>query len=246
MVGTGPGPIDLMSLRAVDRIKKAQVVTGYKTYLDLIPELLAHGQEIVASGMMQEVDRCRKALELAEKGKSVALVCGGDPGIYAMAGLVFEIARSKALKTKIEIIPGIPALSSCAAVLGAPVMHDFAAVSLSDLLTPWDVIESRLQHAAKADFVIVIYNPASKKRRDHIKRAAGIILEHRRAQTPAGIVTGAFRKDQSIQLTTLGRLAEDNELSINMQSTVIVGNSRTFSWQGKMVTPRGYENKYTI
>jgi len=245
VVGTGPGPVNLMSRRATDTIKKARVVAGYRTYLDLVSELLGPGQEIIGSGMMQEVERCRSALEHAEQGKSVALVCGGDPGIYAMAGLVFELARAGNIRTEIEVIPGIPALSACAALLGAPLMHDFASISLSDLLTPWEIIEKRLRLAAEADFVIAIYNPTSRKRRGHLRKARDIILEHRGHETPAGIVTAAYRKGQGIYLTTLSELP-DHEHHVNMQSTVIVGNSKTFTWDGRIITPRGYENRYSI
>ncbi len=234
-----------MNPRAIEAIKTAQMVAGYRTYLDLVSELLSPAQEIIGSGMMQEVERCRKALDQAQAGRSVALVCGGDPGIYAMAGLVFELARAGNIRTGIEVIPGIPALSACAALLGAPLMHDFAAVSLSDLLTPWEIIEKRLRLAAEADFVIAIYNPASKKRRCHLRRARDIILEHRGPETPAGIVTAAYRKGQVIHLTTLSGLPA-HERHVNMQSTVIVGNSKTFTWDGRMVTPRGYETKYHI
>ena len=245
MVGTGPGPVDLICPRARDAIAAAQVVLGYRTYLELISELLRPDQEITGSAMMQEVERCSKALDLASQGRSVALVCGGDPGIYAMAGLVYQLARAEGQPVDIEIIPGIPALSACAALLGAPLMHDFAAISLSDLLTPWEIIERRLKLAAEADFVIAIYNPASKKRREHIKKAATMILEHRSPDTPVGVVTAAYRSGQSIQLVTLDQLASKC-LDITMQSTVIVGNSRTFTWNNRMITPRGYEDKYAI
>ncbi len=243
MVGTGPGPIDLMSQRAIDAIKSAHVVAGYKTYLKLISRLLRSGQQVIGSNMMQEVERCKKALKLAHDGKSVALVCGGDPGIYAMAGLVFELARAANYQVPIEIIPGISALNACAALLGAPLMHDFAAISLSDLLTPWELIEKRLRFAAKADFVIALYNPASKRRREHLKRAGAIIMKHRRPETPAGVVTGAFRDEQAITLTTLLKLVNEDQ-PVTMQSTVIIGNSNTFAWNGHMITPRGYESKY--
>ncbi len=245
MVGTGPGPVDLICPRARDAIKNARIIAGYRTYLDLISEILDPGQEIIGSNMMQEVERCSKAVELAAKGESVTLVCGGDPGIYAMAGLVFQVARTRDLDIDIEVIPGIPALSACAALLGAPLMHDFSAVSLSDLLTPWKVIENRLRLAAEGDFVIVIYNPSSKKRHGHLKKAAGIIMGHRSPETPAGIVTAAYREDQSIHITSLKRLARGDHTA-NMQSTVVVGNSRSFTWNGHMVTPRGYEDKYDL
>jgi len=198
--------------------------------------------------MRQEVDRCAKAVELAQEGRTVAVICSGDPGIYAMAGLVFEVlsrqpsAVSRQL-VNVEIIPGIPALSSCASRLGAPLMHDFASISLSDLLTPWELIEKRLEGAAAADFVIVIYNPKSKGRQDHIKKARDIILKHRSPGTPVGIVKGATRDNETVAITDLKNML-DNE--IDMQSTVIIGNSNTFTWQGQMVTPRGYEKKYKI
>jgi len=158
IVGTGPGGLDHLTAVAKDAIKRATTIIGYSTYLDLIPELLV-GKEVLSSSMMQEVDRCRRALELAEAGHDIALVCGGDPGIYAMAGLVFELAAERDSPADIQVIPGIAALNSCAARLGAPLMHDFAAISLSDLLTPWPLIERRIEAAAEADFVIVLYNP---------------------------------------------------------------------------------------
>ena len=215
---------------------------GYKTYLDLIPELI-EGREVVSSAMMQEVDRSRKALEMATSGKTVSLVSGGDPGIYAMAGLVFEMAQQQDSQVTIEVIPGIAAVNGCAARLGAPLMHDFAAISLSDLLTPWPLIEKRLDAAASADFVIAIYNPKSKKRTEHIVKAREIILKHRSPETPVGVVTAATRENEQITLTTLGNLLEAD---INMQSTVIIGNSMTFRWRDYLITPRGYSDKYKL
>lgn len=243
VVGLGPGATDLMAPRALKALQEAQVVVGYRTYLDLVRDCLNPQSEVLSSSMMQEIDRCRKALELAESGKKVALVCGGDPGIYAMAGLVFELARDSDTAVPIDIIPGIAALNACAAVLGAPLMHDFAAISLSDLMTPWEVIERRLQAVAPADFVVVIYNPKSKKRTDQIMRARDIMLEHRVPGTPVGIVSGAARPHETVRLTTLAAMLDEE---IGMQSTVIVGNSQTFVWQGKMVTPRGYSAKYGL
>lgn len=193
--------------------------------------------------MMKEVDRCRTSLELVLEGKTVALVCGGDPGIYAMAGLVFEMAREHNIDCAIEIIPGIAAINGCAARLGAPLMHDFAAVSLSNLLTPMELIEKRLEAAASADFVVAIYNPKSKKRTEQIHRAREIFLKYRDPQTPVGIVTAATRENETIILTTLEKMLE---CEIGMQSTVMVGNSQTYIWNEKMVTPRGYTGKYKI
>lgn len=231
-----------MTIAAKDAIERAAIIIGYKTYLDLIPELLTD-KEVLSSAMMQEVDRCRRALELAEAGQEIALVCGGDPGIYAMAGLVFELAAERNSRAAIEVVPGLAALNSCAARLGAPLMHDFAAISLSDLLTPWPLIEKRLSAAASADFVIVLYNPKSKKRSGHIGRARELILAHRPGSTPVGIVTAATRDNESISITTLNDLLE---AEINMQSTVIIGNSKTYRWREFMITPRGYADKYDL
>jgi len=243
VVGTGPGAADLIAPRARAAIEGAEVIVGYRTYLDLVASFFHPGQEILSSAMMQEVERCRRALELAESGKQVALVCGGDPGIYAMAGLVFELAKETGLAAPIEIIPGIAALNACAAILGAPLMHDFACVSLSDLLTPWELIEKRLEASAMADFVTVIYNPRSKKRTSQIERAREIFLQHRRPETPVGIVGAATREAESVRLTTLAVMLD---AEIHMQSTVIIGNSTTFVFRQRMITPRGYAGKYNL
>ncbi len=242
VVGTGPGSLDHITPAAVRSIRDADVIIGYRTYLDLLPDLLV-GKEVISSSMMQEVERCCSALRMAEEGKRVVMVSGGDPGIYAMAGLLFEIAAEVGSETGIEVVPGIAAVNSCAARLGAPLMHDFATISLSDLLTPWETIERRLHAAASADFVIAIYNPKSKKRVEHIARAREILLQYRNPQTPVGIVRAATRLDESVLLTDLEHLLE---AEITMQTTVIVGNSRTYSWRGRMVTPRGYRDKYRL
>ncbi len=229
-------------------------VAGYTTYIDLIRPLI-QGKQIVSTAMKKEIDRVSAALDLVLGGTACAVVSSGDPGIYAMAGLVLEMCRERDIaiagahdgdkgdRMAIEIVPGIPALCSGASLLGAPLTHDFAVISLSDLLTPWETIESRLQAAASADFVIVIYNPKSRRRTDHLTRAQEIILAHRDAATPVGIVTGAMRDNQRIVLTTLDRL---HEAEVDMQTTVFVGNSNTFTYDGLMVTPRGYTNKYDI
>ncbi len=242
VIGTGPGSMENLTPAARDNVLGADVIIGYKTYLDLIPDLLKE-KEVLSSSMMQEVDRCNKAFEIAETGKQVALVSGGDPGIYAMAGLVYEIAALKNSKVEIRVIPGIAAVNACAARLGAPLMHDFATISLSDLLTPWELIEKRLEAAVQADFVLAIYNPKSKKRAEHIVRAREILLKYRSGDTPVGIVTAATRENEVICLTSLTSMLEAD---INMQSTVIVGNSTTFTWNGFMITPRGYRDKYKL
>ena len=242
VVGTGPGSADYMTVAAINALKNSDVIIGYKTYLELIPEFL-EGKEVISSEMMKEVDRCRKALDIAEEGQTIALVCGGDPGIYAMAGLVFEMAQKSNTTCKIEILPGLAAVNSCAARLGAPLMHDFAAVSLSDLLTPWPLIEKRLEAVAMADFVTAIYNPKSKKRTEQIVKAREIFLKHRKPETVVGIVTAATRENETIVITTLDEMLKSE---IGMQSTVIIGNSQTYKWNDLMVTPRGYSDKYSL
>lgn len=242
VVGTGPGAESSMTEEAKNTILNSDVVIGYKTYLDQIQGLLAD-VEVVSSNMMQEVDRCEKAFELVEAGKTVALVSGGDAGIYAMAGLVLEMASIRTNSPEIKIIPGIAAVNGCAARLGAPLMHDFCTISLSDLLTPWEVIVKRLHMAADADFVIALYNPKSKKRVKHIVEAKEIVLKYRNGTTPVGIVTGASRDNETVVITDLEHMLEHD---INMQSTVIIGNSTTFCWNDFMITPRGYRDKYSF
>lgn len=218
------------------------MIIGYKTYLDLI-EPLIKDKQVISSAMMQEVDRVKKALDIAASGKKVSLISGGDPGIYAMAGLVFDIAKNLNYQTEIEIIAGIAALNSCAERLGAPLMHDFASISLSDLLTPWEVIEKRLEAAASADFVMVIYNPKSKKRDWQLDSAVDIVRRFREKNTPVGIVKSSTRADEKIIISTLDRL---DTAAVDMQSTVIFGNSKSYIWNNKMVTPRGYLDKYHL
>ena len=260
IVGTGPGGIEHITPRAQEAIRESDAIVGYGTYLDLIEDLIKDKQ-IISTGMTQEVDRCGKAVELALSGKTVSIISGGDPGIYAMAGLVFELLSGKAGKREsgevcksflarfpasslsVEVIPGISALNACAARLGAPLMHDFASISLSDRLTPWKLIEKRLESAAMADFVIVLYNPKSKGRPEHIKKAREIIMKYRNPDTPAGIVKGAMRENEEIVITNLKNMLEYN---IDMQTTVIIGNSQTFVWDNLMITPRGYEKKFKI
>lgn len=242
IVGTGPGAQDYIIPAAAKVILQADIIIGYKTYLDLIGELIS-GKEIISSQMMQEVDRVNKGLKLAESGKKVVLISGGDPGIYAMAGLAFEVARAQESSVEIAVVAGIAALNSCAERLGAPLMHDFATISLSDLLTPWELIEKRLQAVAAADFVIVIYNPKSKKRDWQLGRALEIISKHRELSTPIGYVKAATRENEEINITTLEHFDPE---TVDMQTTVIIGNSKTFSWHGKMITPRGYKGKYQL
>lgn len=241
VVGIGPGGLNHMTFEARDAIERAEVVVGYQAYLDFIEPLLA-GKEIISSGMTREVERCRKALETAVAGKTVALVSSGDAGIYGMAGLVMELAGGREphdVVPEIVVVPGVSALQAAASVLGAPLMHDFAVISLSDLLTPWDAIERRLALAAAGDFVIALYNPRSKGRVRHLEEAREIILSSRSAGVPVGIVRHACRKGEEKRVTTLGEMLS---CPVDMFSLVIVGNSSTYvDDAGRMITPRGYE-----
>jgi cobalt-precorrin 5A hydrolase / precorrin-3B C17-methyltransferase len=242
VVGTGPGSADYLTPRALQAIEQSDSVVGYGPYLDLISGLIS-GKEVICTGMAQEIDRCRRAIELAREGRTVSVVSGGDPGIFAMAGLVLELLKKTDVSSaspRVEVVPGISALNACAARLGAPLMHDFAAISLSDRLTSWQTIAARLDAAAKADFVIVLYNPKSKGRSTHIEKAREIIARHRSPHTPVGIVRAAMREDESVKIFDLTTMPF---CEIDMQTTVIVGNSMTVVWNGLMITPRGYEKK---
>jgi precorrin-3B C17-methyltransferase len=229
------------------------VVVGYKTYVDLVQPLLT-GQEVVATGMMGELQRCQLAIDRALAGEKVALVSSGDVGVYGMAGLALEICQERGLKLgplgrgpevdlALEVVPGVPALTAAAALLGAPLMHDFVAISLSDLLTPWEVIQKRMEAAAAADFVIVIYNPKSKKRDWQLGRVREMILKHRQAETPVGIVSRAMREGQEVIVTTLAEMLQH---PVDMQTIIIIGNSQTYAAGGYMITPRGYLDKYEL
>ncbi|ACM18415.1 cobalt-precorrin-3 C17-methyltransferase and adenosylcobyric acid synthetase [Geotalea daltonii FRC-32] len=238
IVGIGPGGLNHMTFEAREALASSDVIVGYKTYLDFITPLLA-GKEVVSSGMLKEVERCNQALSIACSGKSVALVSSGDAGVYGMAGLALELAENLPAPPDIIIIPGVSAVQAAAAVLGAPLMHDFAVISLSDLLTPWPVIEKRVAAAAAADFVIALYNPKSKGRTMQIEAAQAIIAAQRAAGTPVGIVRNACREGEDMVVTTLDQMLDHD---IDMFSIVIIGNSATFVDQkGRMVTPRGYK-----
>ena len=243
----GPGREDHITPAARKALENSEVVIGYRTYLDLIRPILGN-QETVASSMRQELQRVNQALDRALAGETVSLVSSGDAGIYGMAGLVLEVCRAKEIPVapepeglQITFVPGVPAFAAAGSLLGAPLMHDFAAISLSDLLTPWEIIEKRLRMAAEGDFVVAIYNPKSKKRDWQVSRAQEILLEHRQGATPVGIVSRATREGEEITITDL-----ENMLSytIDMQTVIIVGNSRTFTHGSLLVTPRGYLDKY--
>ena len=238
MVGIGPGDSRSMTQEARLAIEQAETVVGYHAYLDLVSGLV-EGKPVVGSGMRQEIDRCEAAVRLAEAGASVAVVSSGDPGIYGMAGLVLELVLKLPEKSrpKVRVIPGVSAVSAAAAALGAPLMHDFAVISLSDLMTPWDLIEKRVRAAAEADFVLAIYNPKSAKRTRHIEKVREIVLQSRPESTPVGVVHAATREDEKIVVTTLAKFTEEK---INMFTIVIIGNSQTFRQGSFIVTPRGY------
>ena len=236
MVGIGPGNRLDRTRRAEQAIEDSQVVAGYHLYLEHIVDLTA-GKELIASGMMQETERCRAALQRATEGAVVALVSSGDPGVYGMAGLALEMADAEGFDVAIEIVPGISAANSAAARLGAPLMLDYACISLSDLLVPWESIRTRLEALAAADLVVALYNPRSKKRIRQLEEAVAIMRRHRGDGTSVGIVTAIGESDEQITLTTLERLLE---AEVGMRSTVIIGNSSSLCLNGRLITPRGY------
>lgn len=246
LVGFGPGHAEHITARARSALMESEVIVGYNTYVDLIRPLLTT-QQIVRTGMTEEVSRAQEAVRLAEAGKKVAVISSGDAGVYGMAGLVYEVLIEKGWHPEtgidVEVIPGISAINSCASLLGAPVMHDACTISLSDHLTPWEVISKRIEAAAAADFVIALYNPRSGRRTKQIIETQKILLKHRSPDTPVGLVKSAYRERQQVVLTTLGRML-DHE--IGMLTTVLIGNGSTFVHEGLMITPRGYQRKYTL
>ncbi|EAK8401356.1 precorrin-3B C(17)-methyltransferase [Listeria monocytogenes] len=236
VIGIGPGDKRLMTGEALQAIEDAEVIVGYVTYIKLIKELIKD-KEVVKTGMRREIDRCQEAVDIALTGKKVAVVSSGDAGIYGMAGLVLELAEKSNPDLEVKVIPGITASIGAAAVLGAPIMHDFCHISLSDLMTPWEVIEKRLTHAAMADFVVCFYNPRSKGRANHLTNAFQKMMEHKSGDTVVGIVKDVGRKEERKIITTMRDI--DYEL-VDMTTMVIVGNKETYVKNGKMITPRGY------
>lgn len=243
MVGIGPGGKEHRTLRCEAAIREAQVVAGYTTYTELISDLLA-GKEVISTGMTREVERVRAALQRAAAGKIVALVSSGDPGIYGMAGLALEMNAAEKFHVAIEIVPGLSAANMANAILGAPLMLDFATLSLSNLLVSWEMIRQRLEAVAAADLVVALYNPKSKGRTTQIEEAAAIFLKMRSPDTPVAVVTAAGCEDQTVALSTLGEFLA---CKISMRSVVIIGNSTTrflpdpLTGRNWMLTPRGYE-----
>ena len=236
VVGLGPGGSRWMTWEARAALEQAEVLCGYTVYLDLIRGEFPD-KEYFSTPMTQEIERCRAALERARSGRTTALVCSGDAGVYGMAGPVLELAPQFP-EVDIQVVPGVTAALAGAAVLGAPLMHDFAVLSLSDLLTPWEVIRRRLELAAQGDFVLCLYNPSSRRRRDHLRMACDIVLAHRGPETVCGWVRNAGRAQEEHQVLTLGEL---QEAQVDMFTTVFIGSAATRRIGDRMVTPRGYE-----
>lgn len=236
VVGLGPGGSRWMTWEARAALEQAEVLCGYTVYLDLIRGEFPD-KEYFSTPMTQEIERCRAALERARSGRTTSLVCSGDAGVYGMAGPVLELAPQFP-EVEIQVVPGVTAALAGAAVLGAPLMHDFAVLSLSDLLTPWEVIRRRLELAAQGDFVLCLYNPSSRRRRDHLRMACDIVLAHRGPETVCGWVRNAGRAQEEHQVLTLGEL---REAQVDMFTTVFIGSAATRRIGDRMVTPRGYE-----
>ena len=239
IVGIGPGNISEMTPKARLAIETAEIIAGYNTYIKLIPELVS-GKKIIGTAMMQEVERCQMAIEEARAGTNVAIISSGDAGIYGMAGLIIDMILKlpESEQPQFEVIAGVSAVNAAAAILGAPLMHDFAVISLSDLMTDWELIKKRVECAAMGDFVIALYNPKSKKRVKNILEVQEILLQYKNKNTPVGIVTNAGRLDECKIISTLENFTNEE---INMFSLVLIGNSKTYVKAGFMITPRGYE-----
>lgn len=234
VVGIGPGNMEDISVRAYKTLKNVDVIAGYITYIDLVKDGFKE-KEFYVSGMKKEIDRCEKVLELAKEGKTVALISSGDAGIYGMAGIMIEVALGSGID--VEVIPGITSSVAGASLVGAPLMHDQAIISLSDLLTDWEVITKRIDRASEGDFVISLYNPKSKGRTEQIVEAREIMLKHKAPSTPVALLRHVGREDENYTLTNLDEMLN---YEIDMFTVVIVGNSKTYVKEGKMITPRGY------
>jgi precorrin-3B C17-methyltransferase len=237
VVGIGPGNLEHMSIKALKIINNTQVIVGYKTYINLIKDLIVN-QEVIGNGMRGEKQRCYEALVKAKKGKSVTIISSGDSGVYAMAGLMLEIISKEDIDIKVEVIPGITSANGAASSLGAPIMHDHVYISLSDLLTDWELIKKRVKLACEGDFVICIFNPKSKGRPNHINEVRDIMLKYKNENTLVGIVNKAKREDENIVITNLKNMLDHN---IDMTTMIIIGNSNTYTFKNYMITPRGYQ-----
>ncbi|EMA56405.1 precorrin-3B C(17)-methyltransferase [Halococcus thailandensis] len=248
-VGLGPGQAEGMTQRARAALMAAEHIVGYTTYIDLLPaEVIESADDLYDTPMCGEVSRTEEAIDRALAGNDVAIIGSGDPNVYALSGLALEILESKgatASMVDFEVVPGVPAAQSCGARLGAPLVNDTVSISLSDHLTPMEDIESRLHAVAGEGFTVAIYNPWSRKRRENFEACCEILLEHRASDTPVGIVHGAGREDEEVEIVELGELEELGETDlIDMTTTILVGNEETYVWDDRMVTPRGYESKY--
>lgn len=237
VVGIGPGEYEQMTLRAIHALENCDTIVGYTVYVDLVKEHFA-GKEFLTTPMRKEVDRCILAFEEAKKGKTVAMICSGDAGVYGMSGLMLELGENYP-EVQVEVIPGVTAATGGAAVLGAPLIHDFCLISLSDLLTPWEKIEKRLLLASEADFAICLYNPSSKKRHDYLKKACDLMMQYKSEETVCGIVKNIGREGETYQILTLKEL---RDTEVDMFTTVFIGNSQTQRIGNAMVTPRGYRH----
>lgn len=237
VVGMGPGAYEQMTIKAVRVLESCDVIVGYTVYTDLLQGYFPE-KVYLTTPMKQEIKRCEMAFEEAQKGKQVAMVCSGDAGIYGMAGLIYEVGE-RYPEVEIEIVPGVTAAIGGGSVLGAPIGHDLAIISLSDLLTPWEKIALRLAKAAEADLVICLYNPSSKKRADYLKKACEIMLQFKPEETVCGVVKHIARDGEEMQIYTLGEL---KDVAVDMFSTVFIGNAQTKVLRGKMITPRGYHH----
>ena len=236
IVGIGPGEYEQMTVKAINALKSCDTIIGYTVYVDLVKEHFAD-KEFLTTPMKKEVDRCKLAFEEASKGKTVAMICSGDAGVYGMAGLMYEVGEQYP-EVELEIIPGVTAATGGAAVLGAPLIHDFCLISLSDLLTPWEKNEKRLLAASEADLSICLYNPSSKKRHDYLMKACDLMMQYKSPETVCGIVGNIAREGEFSRVMTLKEL---RDTQVDMFTTVFVGNSQTKEINGKMVTPRGYK-----
>ena len=237
VVGIGPGNRENMTFEALEALKKSSSVVGYKTYINLIEDLL-EDKKVFSNGMRKEIDRCKKALEIAESGEDVSIVSSGDAGVFGMAGLILEIISKSKKDIEVEIVPGVPSVNAAAASLGAPLMHDYVSISLSDLLTPWKLIEKRIKLAAEGDFVICLYNPKSNGRPENLDKSVDIIMKYKLRSTPVGIVKNAKRKGEKVKISNLVKLKEE---LVDMTTMVVIGNSKTYTYKDYIITPRGYK-----
>jgi precorrin-3B C17-methyltransferase len=240
IVGIGPGGTEHLTKKAEKVLLSSEYIIGNGTYIDQI-SVVIRGVKVIRSGMGGEIERAKKAVELS-RDHVVSIVSGGDSNVYGMAGLVLEVAQKEG-NMEIEVIPGVTAVSAAASLLGAPIVNDFAVISLSDLLTPMDVIERRFKSAAEADFVIAIYNPKSRKRTENFGRVIEIIRKYRNDDTPVGVVKSATREGETVIVTTLGKIMEHNDI-IDMRTLVLIGNTESRLWNNRIITPRGYQRKY--